>query len=112
MNTILATNLIGNSLITLREAGGSCFRCGRVGSGVNPKTGYQYKLHIHHITYNPPKVVLLCPRCHSKITDINRKAVRLKGSSLDNSELNSLFNEFLNRGKAGVTDTTPLCLPL
>jgi len=38
------------------------------------------RAHLHHITYRPPRTVLLCPRCHGKIHGAGRKKSKFRPS--------------------------------
>lgn len=49
----------------------NCVKCNRA-----------YHLQKHHIVYNPSVEVFLCENCHSKITGMNSRAVKIAGTSL------------------------------
>ncbi len=59
------------------------------------KCGSEGKLHRHHITYEPEKIVILCPHCHSIITSINTLYAKWSGVKLENFEREKLHLFFM-----------------
>jgi hypothetical protein len=74
----------------------TCKKCGSIG-----------KVHKHHITYSPTKLVVLCVRCHKLITTINTIGAIVTHTKQDNVLRLKLWQWFIDADKVnlnGITD--------